>query len=144
MDSVPADSLPQAGCLELFRVGAALRQRPATLVQPLENTMQGTRIATIAALSVALGCTALATGCASTPAKASLGEDIDDSVITAKVKAAFVKDAQVSALDIGVETFKGTVQLSGFVDNSAQQYRAGEVARGVKGVREVKNNITVK
>lgn len=87
---------------------------------------------------------ALQAGCASTPTKESTGEVIDDSAITTKVKAAFIKDEVVKAFDVSVETFKGTVQLSGFVDTAEQKYRAAELARRVHGVQDVKNNITVK
>ena len=80
----------------------------------------------------------------STGASTSIGTKVDDTAITTKVKAEFVKDPMVKALQISVETFKGTVQLSGFVDTHEQKSRAGEVARGVNGVRDVKNNITVK
>lgn len=91
-----------------------------------------------------LGMVALQSGCAATATKESTGEYIDDSTITTKVKAAFIHDDKVKSFDVSVETFKGIVQLSGFVDTSEQKSRAGEVARGVTGVREVKNNITVK
>ena len=91
-----------------------------------------------------VGLVTLETGCAATPTKESTGEFVDDATITTKVKAAFLHDEYIKSFDISVETFKGTVQLSGFVDNSAQKYRAGEVARGVNGVHEVKNNLTVK
>ena len=91
-----------------------------------------------------LGLVSLSTGCAATPTKESTGEFVDDATITTKVKAAFIHDDYIKSFDISVETFKGTVQLSGFVDNSAQKYRAGEVARGVKGVRDVDNKISVK
>ena len=60
------------------------------------------------------------------------------------VKAAFVKDPVVSAMDVKVDTFKGTVQLSGFVDTAEQKTRAEQIAAGVTGVAAVKNNITVK
>lgn len=91
-----------------------------------------------------LGLLALQTGCAATPTKESTGEYVDDSTITAKVKAAFIHDEFVKSSDISVETFKSVVQLSGFVDNSAQKYRAGELAAKVSGVRDVENKITVK
>ena len=83
-------------------------------------------------------------GCASTTKKASTGEYIDDSVITTKVKAALVEDPMTKAYQINVETFKGEVQLSGFVDSAQSVKKAGEVARGVKGVTSVKNNLIVK
>ena len=83
-------------------------------------------------------------GCAGTATRESTGEYIDDATTTTKVKAAFVKDPVVSAMDVKVDTFKGTVQLSGFVDTSEQKTRAEQVAAGVSGVTAVKNNITVK
>jgi osmotically-inducible protein OsmY len=92
-------------------------------------------------------CIALVTaflGCASTPKKAGTGEYIDDRVITTKVKAALVEDPMTKAYQINVDTFKGEVQLSGFVDSAQAIAKAGEVARGVNGVKSVKNNLIVK
>lgn len=106
--------------------------------------MQASNILRIAALSIAMGATVVATGCASTSTQSSLGEVVDDSVITTKVKAAFVEDKTVSALNISVETYKGTVQLSGFANNLNEMSRAVELARGVKGVKSVKNDIRLK
>jgi osmotically-inducible protein OsmY len=83
-------------------------------------------------------------GCSSTTQRESAGEYVDDSVITAKVKAAFAADPTVKATEINVETFKGDVQLSGFVAQPSDAQRAVEVARGVKGVTSVKNDIRVK
>ncbi|MGX4643557.1 BON domain-containing protein [Massilia sp. SYSU DXS3249] len=83
-------------------------------------------------------------GCASDPQRASAGEYVDDSVITAKVKTAFAADPTVKATEINVETFKGDVQLSGFVAQPGDAQRAVEIARGVKGVTSVKNDIRVK
>ncbi len=93
---------------------------------------------------LAVGATALTTGCASEGTKSSFGEVVDDSVITTKVKSLFVEDKTVSALQISVETYKGTVQLSGFANTQAESKRAAEIAASVKGVKEVKNNIVVK
>ncbi|NMG74676.1 BON domain-containing protein [Aromatoleum diolicum] len=84
------------------------------------------------------------TACSGTPTRESTGEYLDDSVVTAKVKAAFVEDKTVSALDIKVDTFKGNVQLSGFADNRQEIQRAGELARQVRGVESVKNDIRLK
>jgi len=106
--------------------------------------MKLTRLAYIAAVSTALGTTIVATGCASTPTQSSAGEVIDDSVITTKVKTAFVEDKAVSALNISVETFKGTVQLSGFANNDTEVTRAVQLASQVKGVKSVKNDIRLK
>jgi len=93
---------------------------------------------------ICIGLVAVFLGCASTPKKESTGEYIDDSVITTKVKAALVEDPITKAYQINVETFKGEVQLSGFVDSAQAKAKAGEVARGVKGVKSVKNNLNVK
>jgi osmotically-inducible protein OsmY len=83
-------------------------------------------------------------GCASTATSQGTGEYVDDSVITAKVKAAIFADETLKSTEINVETFKGVVQLSGFVKQPADIARATEVARGVKGVVSVKNDMLVK
>ncbi len=84
------------------------------------------------------------TGCSSSPTKASTGEYIDDSVITTRVKTALLKDDVTPGTAIKVDTFKGVVQLSGFVDTVVQKERAATVAGGVPGVTGIVNNITVK
>ncbi len=86
----------------------------------------------------------LMVGCASTSRQESAGEYIDDSVITAKVKAAVFDDPTLKSAEINVETFKGEVQLSGFVGSQADINRAASLARSVKGVTSVKNNMHVK
>ncbi len=86
----------------------------------------------------------LVAGCASTPQRESFGEHIDDSVITTKIKALYVDDKAVSALNINVETFKGAVQLSGFAADTREIQRAVDIAQGVKGVAGVKNDIILK
>ena len=86
----------------------------------------------------------LAGGCAATPTKDSTGEYVDDTVITTKVKAALLGDDVVKSFEIKVETVKGVVQLSGFVDTSDQRAAAGNDARAVPNVREVKNDLIVK
>jgi len=82
--------------------------------------------------------------CGGSPTKESTGEYIDDSTITTKVKAAFVSDKGVDATDVKVETFKGTVQLSGFADSSAEIERAAQIAAKVAGVKGVRNDIRLK
>ena len=77
-------------------------------------------------------------GCAGGPTTSSTGEYIDDSAITTKVKSSLLADRMVSAFDIKVETFRGTVLLSGFVNTEAQKERAIAIARGTGGAREVK------
>jgi osmotically-inducible protein OsmY len=83
-------------------------------------------------------------GCASTTTQEGTGEYVTDTWITGKVKAALVADDQVKATEVNVETFKGVVQLSGFVSSSAAMYQAVRVARGIKGVTSVKNDMRVK
>lgn len=83
-------------------------------------------------------------GCAGNAQRESTGEYVDDAWITSKVKAAFVKDKTLSAPEINVETYKGTVQLSGFVDDAEDVRHAADVASGIKGVTSVRNDIQVK
>lgn len=83
-------------------------------------------------------------GCASTPTRESTGEYVDDSVITTKVKSMIAADDLLKSFQISVETYKGAVQLSGFVNSQKAVNKADEIARGVKGVTSVKNNLIVK
>jgi osmotically-inducible protein OsmY len=83
-------------------------------------------------------------GCASTQKQEGTGEYVDDSVITTKVKAAILNEPTLSSAEINVETFKGLVQLSGFVNSRADITKAVEIARGVKGVNSVKNDMRLK
>ena len=108
-------------------------------------------------VTAALGSTAMA-GCASTAdeesagtdqqsagsAQQSAGEVIDDGVVTAKVKARLVDDPVTKAYQINVETFKGTVQLSGFVDSAEARSRAAELAKATSGVKDVRNSLQVR
>ncbi|MBN2644098.1 MAG: BON domain-containing protein [Desulfuromonadaceae bacterium] len=84
------------------------------------------------------------TGCASTSKQESTGQYIDNSVITSKVKTAIFQEPTLKSLQITVESFKGEVQLSGFVDSAKSAAKAGEIARGVEGVVSVKNDLVVK
>lgn len=83
-------------------------------------------------------------GCASSPKQEGTGEYIDDTVITTKVKAAILEDSALKVTEINVETFKGRVQLSGFVSSRSQIERAAEVTRQVKGVKSVVNDLRLK
>jgi len=83
-------------------------------------------------------------GCASTAKKEGTGEYVDDSVITTKVKAKILEEPGLKSAEINVETFKGVVQLSGFVSSQANINRAAELARGISGVTSVKNDMRVK
>jgi len=85
-----------------------------------------------------------AIGCASTSTHESTGEYIDDTTITTKVKSAIFNEPTLKVFQINVETYKSVVQLSGFVSSSADIARAGSVARSVKGVASVKNDIRLK
>ena len=82
--------------------------------------------------------------CASTPKQASTGEIIDDSVITTKVKSLLAADSLLKAYQISVETHKGIVQLSGFVNSQSAVNKAGSIASSVKGVKSVKNDLIIK
>ncbi len=84
------------------------------------------------------------TGCAVTRNQSTVGEYIDDTAITTSVKARFVENKSVDASSISVETLNGTVLLSGFAKNVTEKATAESIARGVKGVKSVKNEITVR
>ena len=83
-------------------------------------------------------------GCASTSTREGTGEYVDDSVITTKVKAEIFNEPSLKSAEINVETFKGVVQLSGFVSSHAAIEKAVAVARGVGGVTSVKNDMRLK
>jgi osmotically-inducible protein OsmY len=82
--------------------------------------------------------------CASTPKQESAGEYVDDSVITTKVKSLIAADDFLKSFQIGVETYKGIVQLSGFINSQQAVDKAVEITKSVKGVKSVKNNLIVK
>jgi osmotically-inducible protein OsmY len=82
--------------------------------------------------------------CAATPKQEGTGEYFDDTVLTTKVKSVLLNDPSVSGLAVNVETFKGVVQLSGFVKTAAERAKAVELARAVSGVKEVKNDILLR
>jgi osmotically-inducible protein OsmY len=86
----------------------------------------------------------LSLGCSSTPTQESTGEYIDDSVITARVKTAIFKEPTLKSAEVNVETFKGVVQLSGFVSSQSDINKAVEIAGGIEGVKSVKNDMQLK
>jgi osmotically-inducible protein OsmY len=102
-----------------------------------------TQFTRVSILVAAVALTALA-GCASTQKQESTGQYVDDTAITTKVKAAIFNDPMLKSAEINVETFKGRVQLSGFVASRASIDRAVVVAQGVNGVTSVANDMRVK
>lgn len=103
-----------------------------------------TKLQRIVKFLVCIGLITTFLGCAASHQRESTGEYIDDSAITAKVKAVIFNEPTLKTLQINVETFKGEVQLSGFVDSPQSVSKAGEVARNVHGVVSVKNDLVVK
>jgi len=87
---------------------------------------------------------AAALGCAGTSEKQGTGEYVDDAWITTKVKSEILTEPTLKVAQINVETYKGVVQLSGFVDSAASRDKAVAVARGVKGVASVKNDLQLR
>jgi hyperosmotically inducible periplasmic protein len=96
------------------------------------------------ASSIALALGTIVPGCTSSSTQESTGEYIDDATITSRVKAAVLGEPSLSTLQIGVETYKDVVQLSGFVDSAQEKNRAGALALAVPGVKSVRNNLLVK
>lgn len=88
-------------------------------------------------MAIALG------ACSATRTQQAPGEVVDDSVVTAKVKTALIEDPVTKAREINVETYRGVVQLGGFVSSAEEKSRATEVARSVAGVQEVRNDLRV-
>src|SRR5512146_3497148 len=105
------------------------------------NMLKSRSLISAAVLAFALAGVA---GCASTPTTEGTGEYVDDTMITTKVKAAILNEPTLKVAEINVETFKGVVQLSGFVTSSAAENKAVEVARTVGGVKSVKNDMRLK
>jgi osmotically-inducible protein OsmY len=98
----------------------------------------------LAKLSVLLGLFTVFQGCAASQTHQSTGQYVDDSVVTSKVKAAIVNDLALKGFQISVKTYQGVVQLSGFVDSAQNANKAADLARGVNGVTDVKNDLIVK
>jgi hyperosmotically inducible periplasmic protein len=102
------------------------------------------KLALAVLLALPIASTGLLVGCTSTDHQESTGQYVDSSAITVKVKADLLKDENVKSLPITVNTYKNTVQLSGFVNTQAQKARAGRIASAVEGVQQVDNSIVVK
>jgi hyperosmotically inducible periplasmic protein len=99
---------------------------------------------TVCAFAALAGMTVLSTGCAVVRGQETAGAYVDDAAITTAVKAKMVEDKTVSAAAINVETLNGTVQISGFAKSAAEKAQAESIARGVKNVRGVRNDIVVR
>ncbi len=95
-------------------------------------------------LAVPFALALFASGCTVMEGRQTAGQYIDDATITTRVKAQMVEDPQVKAIEVGVETMQGVVQLSGFVPSQMVAQRAGQIARNVEGVRGVKNDLVVR
>jgi osmotically-inducible protein OsmY len=108
------------------------------------TTLKTTKVLGIVLCLGTLPLLTFTTGCAGDRYHQSTGEAIDDHATSMRVKGALSNDAQYKYDGVDVKTFKGTVQLSGFVDTRAQKSRAEELAKGVEGVKDIENNITVK
>ncbi len=108
------------------------------------KTPTATKLAALLALTAALACGPFFTACASTRTSDSTGEYVDDTVITTKIKSALLADDAVKSFAVSVETMKGVVQLSGFVNTAAQKASAERDAASITGVVSVKNNLIVK
>jgi osmotically-inducible protein OsmY len=93
---------------------------------------------------VCIGLITTSLWCSTIQAQETAGQYVDDSVITTKVKTAIVNDMSLKGFQINVKTYQGVVQLSGFVDSADKAREAGKLARGVKGVADVKNDLIVK
>lgn len=114
--------------------------------QNITNTFSSFLLAS--SIVLAAGCAPTAENHVENPrhqgAGEQVGEYIDDSVITATVKAKLINDSDISAVEVNVETYKGVVQLSGFVKEATDIAKASELARTVRGVQAVRNDIRLK
>jgi osmotically-inducible protein OsmY len=110
----------------------------------MKTSLRSSTIALLLALTGAIAIGGFTSGCAATRTRDSTGQYVDDTVITTKVKSALLGDKAVKSFQIKVETVKGLVQLSGFVDTSDQKSAAGKDASAVAGVKDVENNLIVK
>jgi osmotically-inducible protein OsmY len=102
------------------------------------------KLRAIAKLTVFLGLFGAFQGCTTSQSHESTGQYVDDSVVTSKVKTAIVNDLALKGFQISVKTYQGVVQLSGFVDSAQNANKAADLARGVNGVTDVKNDLIVK
>ena len=127
------------------KLGKIKKARSVSKFPPgMKTSFPASTFALLFALTGALAIGGLAGGCAATPTSDSTGQYVDDTTITTKVKSAFLGDAAVKSFEIKVETVKGVVQLSGFVDTPGQKSAAEKDAWAVRGVKDVSDNLIVK
>jgi hyperosmotically inducible periplasmic protein len=105
--------------------------------------MKATHRLTMASAGIAAA-VLLLNGCAPIQGRETTGQYVDDATVSTKVRTELIRDQSLKAFDIHVETMQDVVQLSGFVDSPAQKQQAEQIARGVSGVRSVRNNIVVR
>jgi hypothetical protein len=110
----------------------------------MKEPLTGSRFTSSCALTGILAVSWFTFGCAGSRTSDSTGQYVDDTAITTKVKSALLGDEAVKSFEIKVETFKGVVQLSGFVDTEDQRAAATRDAMAVGGVKDVKDNLTLK
>jgi hypothetical protein len=106
--------------------------------------LRSTKLVRLLGIPIAMGLAILVTGCAGNGYERSTGESVDDAATTRRVASALSDDATYRYSDVKVTTFKGTVQLSGFVDTDEQRAKAEDIAEKTPGVKDVENRITVK
>jgi hyperosmotically inducible protein len=109
----------------------------------MTGTIEMKKTSYLSAILIAVICT-LTLGCASTRTQESSGEYLSDTWITTKIKTSLAKDSVVKATEVNVETFKGAVQLTGFVTSKAAMDQAVVIAKNVDGVTSVKNGMQIK
>jgi len=110
----------------------------------MKTSHHSSKFASLLAIAGALALGAFSGGCAATATRDSTGQYVDDTIITTKVKSALLGDEVIKSFAISVETVKGDVQLSGFVNTQAQKDAAGKDAAGVPNVQRIHNNLIVK
>ena len=110
----------------------------------MKTSLHSSTFALLLALTGAFAIGGFIGGCKPASTSDTAGQYVDDSVITTKVKSVLLGDAAVKSFEIKVESLKGVVQLSGFVDTSDQKSAAGKDASAVAGVKDVENNLIIK
>ena len=130
--------------LDMNPVCHAVQPPVAQPVQPLHRKYPMITKQRFSVLLLAAAAFTTMVGCAATGKQESTGQYVDDTVITTRVKAEILKDASLKSAEINVETFKGAVQLSGFVNSEADINRAVLVTQGVPGVKSIKNDMRMK